>query len=380
MRWGQLIGQTTIPEWILIGLFMVSLVVQFATYFFIYLRFVNYNPPDRRKTSKPVSVIICAKNEEENLKRFLPKVLEQDYPDFEVVVVDDGSTDGTENMLAEMSTRYQHLRYTSIPLNEKFRHGKKLAVTIGIKAARHDRLILTDADCYPVSDQWLQLMSSHLTGKKEIVLGYGGYERRKGLLNVLIRYETVFTAIQYFSRAIGGRPYMGVGRNLAYRKELFFRNKGFANHYHLASGDDDLFVDQHATRENTAWVIRKEGHTVSVPEVTFRNWIHQKQRHLSAGNKYRRGTKFRLGTEIISRMTVYITLAMLCSISSWWFLILSLFVIWLISRLIIFKLGMRSLDEKYLLLPSLLLDPVLPLLLGIIWFSGVFVTKYQSWN
>ena len=375
-----MISQTTITEWILIGFFMAALFVQLGTIFLIYRRIATYKPTVKKKSSAPVSVIICAKNEEENLKNFLPKVLEQDYPEFEVVVVNDGSTDGTEDLLAELKVRYKHLRYTSIPLNEKFRHGKKLAVTIGIKAASHDRLIMTDADCYPVTDQWLQLMSSHLSGKKEIVLGYGGYERRRGLLNALIRYETVLTAIQYFSRAISGRPYMGVGRNLAYKKELFFKNKGFANHYHLASGDDDLFVNQHATPANTSWVMQKEAHTVSKPEITFRKWIHQKKRHLSAGNKYTRGTKWRLAAEHITRMMLYITLALLCITSPWRYVVLGFFGLWLISRLIIFKMGMRSLDEKYLLLPSLLLDPILLLVLGIIWFSGVFVTKYQSWN
>ena len=380
MNWGTLIGQTTIPEWILLGLFIVSLLFQLGFYLRIYRRMAVYNPAPKRKTGQPVSVIICARNEEDNLKLFLPKVLEQEYPDYEVVVVNDSSTDGTEDVLAELAVRYKHLRYTSIPHNEKFRHGKKLALTIGIKAAKHDRLVLTDADCYPVTDQWLQMMASHLTGDTQIVLGYGGYERRKGFLNMLIRYETVFTAIQYFSQAMVGKPYMGVGRNLAYRKELFFKNKGFADHYHLSSGDDDLFVNQHATRENTAWVIQQEGHTRSVPEKTFRNWIHQKQRHLSAGKKYRKGTKLRLATEYISRIAVYFSLVLLCVISPWKYIVLGLFLLQLIPRLIIFKMGMRSLDEKYLLLPSLLLDPILPLVLAIIWLSGAFVTKYQSWN
>jgi cellulose synthase/poly-beta-1,6-N-acetylglucosamine synthase-like glycosyltransferase len=380
MNWGNIIDQTTILEWILLGLFLVSIAVQFGFYFLVYRRFVTYTPSAKRKTRQPVSVIICARNEEKNLKMFLPKVLEQDYPEFEVVVVNDSSTDGTEDLLAEFKTRYKHLRYTSIPLNEKFKHGKKLAVTIGIKASKYDRLVLTDADCYPVTDQWLQIMASHLTGEHQIVLGYGGYERRKGILNVLIRYETVFTAMQYFSHAIAGKPFMGVGRNLAYRKELFFESRGFSDHYHLASGDDDLFVNQHAHRSNTAWVIQKEGHTRSVPERTFRNWIHQKQRHLSAGNRYRSGTKLRLASEYLTRMLVYILLVLLCVISPWRYVVLGLFVLLLISRLIIFKMGMRSLDEKYLLLPSLLLDPILPLVLGIIWVSGAFVTKYQPWN
>jgi hypothetical protein len=212
------------------------------------------------------------------------------------------------------------------------------------------------------------------------VLGYGGYERQKGLLNTIIRYETVFTALQYFSYAIAGKPYMGVGRNLAYEKALFFENKVFAGHYHLASGDDDLFVNQLANSKNTAVVLSREAHTRSIPEATFKNWIHQKQRHLSAGTHYKKRTRVRLAVDAITRMLVYVNLLILCIISPWKFVILGLFALWLITRLIIFKMGMRSLDEKYLLLPSLLLDPVLPLVLGIIWMSGVFVTKYQPWN
>ena len=243
-----------------------------------------------------------------------------------------------------------------------------------MKAAQYDHVVLTDADCYPVSDRWLQLMASHLTGEIQFVLGYGGYEQRKGLLNLIIRYETVFTAIQYFSHAILGNPYMGVGRNLAYEKSLF------ADHYHLASGDDDLFVNRHASGKNTAILTERAGHTLSVPEIKFRSWIKQKQRHLAAGNHYSGKTKVKLALDYFTRMMLYATFVILIVISPWRYIILGLFGIWLVTRLTIFKLGMRSLDEKYLLLPSLLLDPILPLILGIIWLSGVFVTKYQPWN
>jgi hypothetical protein len=173
---------------------------------------------------------------------------------------------------------------------------------------------------------------------------------------------------------------MGVGRNLAYEKSLFFDHRGFAGHYHLASGDDDLFVNQHAGHHNTAVVTEREAHTRSVPHLNLRGWIHQKQRHLSAGSHYRRDTRLRLGVEYLTRILLYTTLVILSVISPWNALILGLFGLWLITRLVVLKLVMRSLDEKYLLLPSLLLDPALPLVLGIIWLSGVFVTKYQPWR
>ena len=377
---GELIATTMAYEWILLSLFLSALLIQLGYYLLVFLKLPRYKTSKKRRSQKSISIIICAKNEEENLERFLPRVLEQDYSEFEVVVVNDCSTDGTEDLLSEFSVRYKHLRYTSIPANEKFLHGKKLAVTIGLKSARYDHVLLTDADCYPVSNLWLQKMASNFTREKKIILGYGGYERRRGLLNLLIRYETVFTAIQYLSYAIKGRPYMGVGRNLAYEKELFFNNKGFASHYHLSSGDDDLFVNEIAVKENTAIEISKESHTLSIPKTTFRIWIKQKKRHLSAGTHYNRGSRIRLAGELISRMLVYTTLFLLHFLSPWRWVVLALFGILLVTRMVILYLGMRRLDEKYLLLPSLLLDPIMPLLLGVIWLSSKFETKYHPWS
>ncbi|RLD49503.1 MAG: hypothetical protein DRI97_18120 [Bacteroidetes bacterium] len=249
-----------------------------------------------------------------------------------------------------------------------------------MKAAKHDFVLLTDADCYPASDQWLQKMGSHFTGKRQIVLGYGKYERKKGFLNSLIRYETVFTAMQYLSFAIKGSPYMGVGRNLAYEKKLFLKNKGFAKHYHIASGDDDLFVNETATKENTAVEFSPESHTLSIPETTFRRWIKQKKRHLSAGKYYTTSSRIRIAGELISRMFLYATFITICIMSTWYLVAAVAMAILLMVKLVVFKLNMRRLDEKLLLLLLLLFDPILPLLLGGIWFSTFFETKYQAWN
>ena len=380
MELKELAAGLKLLDWILFGLFMWAFVIQLGYYLLVFLKLPGYKPEKRRKSKKPVSVIVCAKNEEDNLKRFLPRLLEQDYPDFEVIVVNDSSTDETELLLSELSSRYEQLRFTTIPFNEKFLHGKKLAVTIGIKAAKHDFVLLTDADCYPASDQWLQKMGSHFTGKRQIVLGYGKYERKKGFLNSLIRYETVFTAMQYLSFAIKGSAYMGVGRNLAYEKKLFLKNKGFAKHYHIASGDDDLFVNETATKENTAVEFSPESHTLSIPETTFRRWIKQKKRHLSAGKYYTTSSRIRIAGELISRMLLYATFITICIMSTWYLVAAVAMAISLMVKLVVFKLNMRRLDEKLLLLLLLLFDPILPLLLGGIWFSTFFETKYQSWN
>ncbi len=380
MEFKDIIGNTGTLEWVLLALFLTSSLIQAGYYLLVYAKLPLYKPAPRRKSSKGISVIICAKNEAENLERFLPGVLEQDYPEFEVVVVNDGSTDGTADLLSEMTGRYKQLRFTTIPGNDKFAHGKKLALTLGLKSARFDHVLLTDADCYTLSNQWLQKMASNLTRKRKIVLGYGAYERGKGLLNRMIRYETVFTAIQYLSYAIKGLPYMGVGRNLAYEKALFFKNRGFAKHYHIQSGDDDLFINEIADRSNTGVELSRESHTYSIPETTLGNWIKQKQRHLSAGNHYNTGTKIRLAGELISRLIYYFTTIILLIQSPWMWPVAALSGMIQAVRLVIFKLGFSRLDEKYLLLPSLIFDPIMPLILGVIWFSNIFVSRYQPWR
>jgi len=380
MNFELLIESTGLVEWVLLGLFCATLVIQCIYYLGIYIRLPLFKPGNQKPDSKGISVVICARNEADNLESFLPLILEQEYPEFEVVVVNDCSTDHTETLLSEMKVRYDNLRYTNIPVNEKFSHGKKLALTIGLKSARYDYVLLTDADCYPVGNMWLQSMTGNLKGDTDIVLGYGRYERGKGLLNSIIRYETAFTALQYFSIALKGKPYMGVGRNLAYRKELFFKNKGFSGHYHIASGDDDLFVNQNAVRSNTSIEIGPESHTISIPKKTAGAWIRQKRRHLAAGSYYNKGSRFRLGTELISRILLYSTYIIVSLATPWLWPATILFGLFLIIRLSIFKLGMKRLNEKYLLLPSLFLDPVLPLVLGLIWISNFFVTKKQTWS
>jgi biofilm PGA synthesis N-glycosyltransferase PgaC len=375
-----MIGSTRVPEWILLALYTATFLIQSVYYIGIYLLLPLHKTPKKRKRSKGVSIVICAKNEATNLEQFLPAVLNQDYPEFEVVVVNDCSTDATEEVLSQLATQYKHLRYTSIPSNENFSHGKKLALTVGLKSAIFDLVLLTDADCYPDGNLWLQKMISHLGKDVDIVLGYGKYEKRKGLLNALIRYETVFTAIQYFSFALRGRPYMGVGRNLGYQKSLFFKNKGFSSHYHIASGDDDLFVNEHANRKNTAVEFGPGSHTISIPKTSVGAWIRQKQRHVTAGNLYDRGTRLLLGMEMISRLVFYSTFLILCISSGWLWPVIILFSLFQIIRTTILKLGMMRLNEKYLLLPSFLFDPVLPIILGLIWFRNIFVSKYQPWS
>jgi hypothetical protein len=223
-------------------------------------------------------------------------------------------------------------------------------------------------------------MQGNFTGDADIVLGYGPYRRGKGLLNLVIRYDTFFIALQYFGFALAGLPYMGVGRNLAYRRELFFGNKGFASHYELSSGDDDLFVNEVAKKSGTRIEIRSEAHTFSEAEKTWRGWYYQKRRHLTTGPRYRFSTRVWLGTEIASRLMFYASFILLLLKPVLFPLVLAVFFLRMFSTIVIIKLGMARLNEQYLLLISPLLDMILPLAHIYMAFSNYVAAKRARWS
>ena len=370
-----------IHELILISLFLVSLIIQLIYWLGIFSRFIFYRQEEKGPSAAlPVSVIICARNEAENLGRYLTSVLEQDYPDFEVIVVDDCSTDDTDDVLGRFMEKYPLLRRTEIRPDKKFTHGKKLAVTLGIKAARYEHLLFIDADCMPESNRWIRRMAAHFGDGTNIVLGYGGYFREPGWLNGYIRFDTLWIALQYFSFAICRNPYMGVGRNLGYTKSLFFSGNGFARHLHLASGDDDLFINEHATGRNTAVEFSHESHTRSDPEHKAEKWIYQKRRHLSTAGLYRMNHQFLLFLEPVSRLLFYAFFVASLFSPAFLYAALAGFCVRLIIQLIVIKKTMIRLNEKNLLINSLFFD-LLSLFVNFgLYLSTRFRPVKQPWK
>lgn len=368
-------------EFLLLGIFIFFTLIQFYFYLGKYLRLILYKPKFISTKQEPVSVIICAKNEEENLKNNLPFILEQNYPDFEVIVVNDCSGDNTEIVLAEMKLKYPHLKVTTIVEDERFPHGKKLALTIGIKAAKNEILLMTDADCKPKSSNWITNMQRNFTNGIDIVLGFGGYSKKKGFVNSFIRFDTLIIAIQYFSYALTKKPYMGVGRNLAYRKSLFFKHKGFASHIKYLSGDDDLFINEAGTKTNTAIEFSYDSHTISEPKSNFKDWFVQKRRHLTTGARYKLKHKFFLGLEYISRIFFYaMFVTMLIMFPNIVGISISIFLFKTFLQLTIIKLSMKRLNEKDLLLTSPAYDIMIPFINIGLFISNYFITKKNKWK
>ena len=332
------------------------------------------------KALPPVTVLICARDEAHNLKKYLPIVCEQVYPtDYEVLVVNDLSEDDTMETLFDLGRKYQHLDYRTIPEQAKVLKGKKFALTIGVKAAKYPNVILTDADCYPSSPFWLQKMAACFSDKKNIVLGFGAYEKRSGFLNTLIRYETFMSGMSYLSFAKAGMPYMGVGRNLAYTKPVFFSTNVFVKKPQLASGDDDLLVNAVATGKNTAVCIDKEGFTVSGPKLTWDEWLFQKRRHVSTAAHYKFVHKALLALFQLSHVLFYLTLILMLIYSRDYALVGGVFGFRLLLTSVVHFFAMRKLGTADLWLWSPIFDALYPLYYAAM-LPGLKANPQSSWK
>lgn len=360
--------------------FAFVVVFQAVYYLFIFSKFALLNAKEETQKNIAVSILICAKNEAENLKIFLPEILDQDYPKFEVVLINDNSHDNTQQIMETYASKNDHVKVVNVVPNDAFLGNKKYALTLGIKASKHDFLLLTDADCKPNSKYWLKEMSSHFSNTKTIVLGYGAYAKiKKSFLNKLIRFETVLTALQYFSFAKSGIPFMGVGRNLAYRKDEFFNANGFQNHMQIPSGDDDIFINQVATKNNTAICFSKNSFTISNPKTTFKDWVTQKRRHVTTAKYYQLKHKTLLTLFFISQFLFWILACILLVLLFKWQIILVLIAIRFILFYIIFTPTLRKLDEKDLII----LLPILEFFLigtQLVIFIANLIIKPKHWK
>ena len=332
---------------LLFYVFCLVTLIQLFYYLFFFLKLAIYKTkPKAISQTHPVSVIICARDEAANLAKNLPGALVQQYrTTHEVIVVNDNSYDDTKYLLEEYQKMYKQLHVVQLKQEAKLIPGKKFPLSIGIKTAKHEILLLTDADCVPASEHWISSMQNTYDADTEIVLGYGPYHKKKGLLNKMIRWETFHSALQYLSYALAGIPYMGVGRNLSYKKAVFFRHKGFSAHNHLAGGDDDLFINAAATKKNTKINIDENSFTLSNPAATWQQWKSQKNRHYTTSKFYKPLHKFLLGLYAIGQFIFYPLLAG-SAIFYNWELSLIILGIKLLVQSIVYAKTMNKLGEK----------------------------------
>ncbi|HQY11826.1 MAG TPA: glycosyltransferase [Ferruginibacter sp.] len=369
------------PYWqTLFYVFCFITLVQVFYYLYFFLRLAMYKPkPKTISQTHPVSVIVCARDEAANLVKNLPGVLIQQYrTTHEVIVVDDNSFDDTKYLLEEFQKSYKQLHAVQLKQEAKFIPGKKFPLSVGIKTAKYEIVLLTDADCVPASEFWIEKMQETYGADTEIVLGYGAFHKRKGLLNKLIRWETFHTALQYLSYALAGTPYMGVGRNLSYKKSVFFRNKGFTSHNHIPSGDDDLFINKSATRYNTRINIDKDAFTLSSPAKTWGQWIKQKNRHYSTGKYYKTSHKFLLGLYSVTHFLFYPLLVIGLIFYNWQYALIVFGVRFLIQAIVLYP-GMKKLNEKDLY-PWFLFIDIWMFFYYLIFVPSIFKKPKKQWK
>ena len=364
------------------GILVLLLFFQLYYILFVYGKLALYKVKSNQEieNSKEVSIVICAHNEQENLKSFLPGILEQDYPNFEVIVVNDCSEDDTKWVLQDFASKYANLKIVEIKEHIQLKHSKKFALTMGIKAAKNPYLLMTDADCQPNSSNWLKEMAGSFQENKDIVLGYSPYFKFPGFLNRLIRFETTHTAMSYLSYAIKGDAYMGVGRNLAYTKDLFFTNKGFTDHMHIKSGDDDLFVNATANRHNVEINIAPDAFVYSEPKTTWKSYYKQKARHSGASTLYKGRHQRMLGTQLITAALFYLAIVVAIAIvPQYWYIGIAAYLIRLICQVLIFRPIYKKLEVSDLLLWLPILDLYYYFY---ICFNGLFnrSKKQVSWK
>lgn len=332
-----------------------------------------------RPGTMPLSVIIAARNEYENLQRYLHKVLEQDYPDFEVVLVNDCSFDQSSEYLKELALQQPRLKVVEIAEEEKYKHGKKFALTLGIKAAKHEHLVFTDADCEPASTKWLQHVAAGFAQNKEIVIGFSPEIKKKGLLNYFSGFETFYTALQYISFALRNQTYMGVGRNMAYTKTIFFKNKGFASHMHLLSGDDDLFINEVANADNVAVITNPDSFMLTSAMSTWSEYLVQKTRHYSVGKYYKSIDKWNLTFISLSGMLFYFGIVAAICLGISWQVLLGIYLGRLFFVMPFYYLSMKRLGLLELWLPSIALEPMFFIANPILSLVGIFA-RVRRWK
>lgn len=293
-----------------------------------------------------VSVVICVKNESKNIKDKLPIILEQEYPNFEVVVVNDASQDDTGFVLDVLQKIYPILQILNLPNNVNYFYGRKFPISLGIKSSKNDIIIFTDADTIPTSYRWIEEIVKAFTPGKEIVLGYNAIESKKGILNSLIQYDNQSIAMNYLGHAILGNPYMGKGKNLAFKKELFFKNNGFISHYNIPTGEDDLFINMVSNSKNTNYVLSQDSINLSKAKTNLYDFTKLKEKLFLSQKHFKLSDRFMISLIPFTTFLIYILVGLAIYIGIPWQYVITALIIRYTTQIIVYYKSSKLLGTK----------------------------------
>jgi glycosyltransferase involved in cell wall biosynthesis len=377
MTFTDFIPEQTLLFWLLVSFAVVTL-VQLIYFWLLFVRLAFYKKAFEETEEKPVSLVIIANNQYRDVNENLAAFLEQAHRRYEVVLVVDNSEDGTMELMDEFTKKYPHLRIVELTQSLNWFSGRKFPLSLGIKSAYSDLILLTNIDCRPASEQWITEMAAAMQPRKEIVLGYSSW-RTKSKINKWLRFTAFYDALLYLSMALNGIPFKGIGRNLSYTRELFYRHKGFSAHYTISAGDDELFVNKTATRRNVSVQISPGSRIDQVRPYSFRRWLISERNRLGIRRYFKAGHRLLIETYNLSLFLFFALLATLLILKAPWISVAAIFALRFISQLIIFGLIQKRLHEKSLLL----LSPIFEIFLMFIDFFirlHLLFSRQRKWQ
>lgn len=363
---------------ILLMAFLAVLVIQLAYHWFFFSRLAFFRPAAQSPEKPPVSVIIVVHNQYQLIRQNLPELLGQDYPDFEVLVVDDTSDDGSDEVLEKLAETFSNLRVVKLTQSLNWFKGRKFPLSLGIKSASHEFLLLTDIRFRPEGKNWISQMVAAYTFDTAIALGYATFNTTSKI-NKWLRFMAFYDGMFYLSMALSGMPFKGIGPNLSYRKSLFYRHKGFSSHYVINAGDDELFVNKAATRKNTEIRISAGSQVKCSKPMTFIQWLENEKTRLAIRRFFKPGHRMMISLFSATTLLFYALFAALLIVHVQLPVVIGIFLIRLLSQLVIFGLIQKKLSEKKLLWVTPIFDLALSLIDLAIWLRLLF-TKKSKWS
>lgn len=362
--------------WLLTA-FAVATLIQLIYYYGFFSALAFYKNKKVEDALPSVSIVITANNQYNDLHENLPSILSQQYPDFEVVVVIDNSDDGTDELLMDFSRAFDHLKVVELKQKLNWFSGRKFPLSLGIKSAKHDLILLTDPTCKPESREWIKAMAENFSSGKKIVIGYSSFET-VSKINKWLRFTAFYDALLYLSMALRGLPVKGIGKNLAYSRPLFYKNKGFSSHYVISEGDDELFVNSTANKQNTIVRISAESAIKQVKKISFSKWMGNEKTRLKIRRFFKLRDRLILRLFSFTSFAFYGLLLILLILKAPILLVLSIFALRFFSQLLIFGFALKKLSEKKLLLLSPVFEILIILIDFILWI-GLLFGKKRKW-
>jgi len=358
--------------------FAIAAIIQLFYFWVFFSRLAFYRRKNIETRQPPVSVIITSHSELNFLGDNLPFILQQDYPEFEVVVVNDNSDDDTSDFLTQLSLETPNLQVVELKQSLNWFKGKKFPLSIGIKSAKYDFVVLTDADCHPTSSTWLSEIVSASKPNTEIVLGYSTFATTSGI-NRLLRFTAFYDALFFLSMALSGIPFKGNGKNLAYKRQLFYRQQGFISHYIIKAGDDELFVNKAAKKRNTEVMISNDSRVISQKPITLGDWLKKEKTRLSLRRHFRFPHRLLLSLYALTSLLFYGLFTTLLVLHISWIILVPVLMLRILSQWILFGKGTKKLSERGLWFLSPIFEFFIMLTDIILWFIILF-TKKNKWT